>query len=329
MSRKSKKSHVFPTKSHYKAKKPAAPKKNKENPRPNFVNRQDCITNISHPIEKIQDPTIETHISEPTRETGDISAFHPTIEQIEHINSAEPTMYTSITPPSSTPASVQVHEHVEYNSSISTSSDESDESEHPLSPRSDTSASDDGPVKDDDIERILGTKVLVKGETEDNLAMSTMKSELDQTALTVSIAQDTTKVLPASRAQGVSSSVHVRIDDADLFASTPAHKPSSIVFLNIPAVSSIRQIIEPVNVIQDQPEQVPAYATRSHAAWFSNPANKIVRGVYMGTPRTVTELQRISRVRTVTPNLNSTTTGQPAKVAPAAISSLAEGLPMR
>jgi hypothetical protein len=28
----------------------------------------------------------------------------------------------------------------------------------------------------------------------------------------------------------------------------------------------------------DQPEQVPAYQTRSHASWFSNPTNMVVRG---------------------------------------------------
>jgi hypothetical protein len=43
----------------------------------------------------------------------------------------------------------------------------------------------------------------------------------------------------------------------------------------------------------EQAEQVPAYATISHAAWFSNPANKLVRGVTMGISRSAAELQRI------------------------------------
>jgi len=42
-------------------------------------------------------------------------------------------------------------------------------------------------------------------------------------------------------------------------------------------------------------EQVPAYATTTHAAWFSSPANKVVRGVPMGISRSVAELQRIVR----------------------------------
>jgi len=49
-------------------------------------------------------------------------------------------------------------------------------------------------------------------------------------------------------------------------------------------------------------EQVPAYATTTHAAWFSSPANKIVRGVPMGISRSVAELQRI--VRPTTPVLD-------------------------
>ncbi|KAF1835874.1 hypothetical protein BDW02DRAFT_596967 [Decorospora gaudefroyi] len=48
-----------------------------------------------------------------------------------------------------------------------------------------------------------------------------------------------------------------------------------------------------------QPEQVPAYKTRSHASWFSNPANRMVRGVRVGTPRNIAGLQRISLIKTV------------------------------
>ncbi|KAH6872158.1 hypothetical protein BKA58DRAFT_139915 [Alternaria rosae] len=45
-------------------------------------------------------------------------------------------------------------------------------------------------------------------------------------------------------------------------------------------------------------EQVPAYGTTTHAAWFSSPANKVVRGVPMGISRSVAELQRIARPTT-------------------------------
>jgi hypothetical protein len=48
----------------------------------------------------------------------------------------------------------------------------------------------------------------------------------------------------------------------------------------------------------DQPEQVPAYDISSHAAWFSNPVNELVRGVPMGISRTVAELQFNRRTAT-------------------------------
>jgi hypothetical protein len=45
----------------------------------------------------------------------------------------------------------------------------------------------------------------------------------------------------------------------------------------------------------EQAEQVPAYATVSHATWFNNPANKLVRGVSMGVSRSAAELQRVGQ----------------------------------
>jgi len=51
--------------------------------------------------------------------------------------------------------------------------------------------------------------------------------------------------------------------------------------------------------------QVPAYATTTHAAWFSSPANKIVCGVPMGVQRSIAELQRISQPTTAVLDLET------------------------
>lgn len=311
--------HVFMTKSHNKAKKPAASKKNKENSRPSSANKQDTVIDIDHPIKETQYEAIETHRPEPTRGTGDISDSYSTVEQIKHVNNAEPTTDTSIAPLGLVPALVEVSECVENTSSICTSSDESDESEHPLSSRSDTSASDDDPVKEDNIDRTVAAEALVKGKTEDNFAIPTIKSELEGTASTVLIGRDITKISPASRLQGVDSSADVRANNYDNFASNSGSKRTSIVS-RTPTIAPVEDLSSSIMFGPwDQPEQVPAYATRSHAAWFSNPANKIVRGVQLGIPRTVAELQRISRVRTVTPHINSTINEQSTKVVPATI----------
>ncbi|KAI4686808.1 hypothetical protein J4E81_008469 [Alternaria sp. BMP 2799] len=56
---------------------------------------------------------------------------------------------------------------------------------------------------------------------------------------------------------------------------------------------------------ESEVEQVPAYATTTHAAWFSSPANKIVRGVPMGVQRSIAELQRISRPTTAALDLET------------------------
>jgi hypothetical protein len=61
------------------------------------------------------------------------------------------------------------------------------------------------------------------------------------------------------------------------------------------SVPPIQQLSPRVRPAPPEAEQVPAYATTTHAAWFSNPANKHVRGVPMGVSRSVTELQRIGR----------------------------------
>jgi hypothetical protein len=77
-------------------------------------------------------------------------------------------------------------------------------------------------------------------------------------------------------------------------------------------VPSSRQDYNPSSTARwDEPEQVPAYATRSHASWFSNPTNTMVRGVQYGNPCTVAELQRVAHRKTVSSQVKVEALKQP------------------